>query len=134
MSVSIRTEKMNDVFSKVFVEGLPFPVIYHIFTGVETGDPHDHPFDIYVTVRSGWYEENIYHAEGYIVPVRRDTGDAFVVPAARIHQITAMAPEGCVTEVRYGPHKRISRFWQFRDDGPWSRAWNETEWTKELAL
>lgn len=132
MAVTVREEVMNEFFKKVFVEGiLEKPMIYHIFSGPERGDFHDHPFSIWATVLRGWYDEEVRSAKSSEVHWnRRQEGERFLIKPTHIHRIVDMHPEGCVTQVSYGPWRRTPGFWQFRKDGPYFREWNVEEWRK----
>lgn len=121
-------ERMSGAFEKWHVEGLPRAAVLHRFGDIDRGDSHDHPWPFRSIVISGGYVEQVYQLDGSTETIHRRPGDSFEIPATHIHRIVEL-PEGeCWTLVLPGSHERTSRFWQFRDDGAWSRAWHEHEW------
>jgi len=80
MNLTIRHEKMSDLFDKYHIEGLPFPAVIHHFKGPEPEDsqPHDHPGDMDVKVLHGWYaEKRIFPVDGCYTKIARRKGDNF---------------------------------------------------------
>lgn len=124
-------EIMNEVFTKYH---LGHGMVLHHFTGIETGYPHDHPFDFTTEILFGDYIERIYtinYSRWTSKEVTRLAGTLHFVPAETIHQIIAF-PEGeCWTLITPKEHRRVSRFWRSDPNGNiYSRAWNEQKWTK----
>jgi hypothetical protein len=132
-----RLEQMNDIFAKFHLEReggspLPFPAVFHRFSGAERGDPHDHPWGFTTHILSGGYVEEIYTCEASGVWIRttiaRLPGTAHHVPATRIHRIVDLLTPECWTMILPGPWERESRFWRFPvEGGALSRAWHETD-------
>lgn len=131
---ALREEIMSQAMTKFHLDGLPVGVVLHRFTEPDHGDPHDHPFPFTSFIICGGYEERVYDPSGNEVTNFRRPGDCFRVPAKRIHRITRLLDGECWTLILPGPWERKSRFWQFRDDGAFSRAWDEHEWTQEPAV
>lgn len=128
----IRQEVMSPAFTKFHLDGpWPFEPVVHRFSDIDRGDCHDHPWGFASFVMHGGYVEEVYDPQrGLIGEVTRKPGDSFSIEATHIHRIIHL-PEGeCWTLILPGPWERVSRFWQFRDGAAWSRAWNETEWTR----
>lgn len=132
--LQIRKEVMSDEFVKNHIEGLvdenrnPLNAVIHTFTGIDKGDPHDHPFSFISTILSGWYTERIYdNLTGVHYDVNRRTGDTFLVRPYHIHKIVDMCKGGCNTIIL--PQKKIQEpgFWKFEDGKAYRRAWNEKE-------
>lgn len=133
LSLSYSYERMNGFFEKFHVVGAPFDAVFHRFTGVEHGFPHDHPFPFQSHVLKGSYVEEIYTLDGKVTRVTRKAGDCFQVPAGRIHKIVEL-PEGeCWTLMLPGEREQVSGFYEFQDGGKiLHRRWNETTW-KEIS-
>lgn len=107
-------ESMSGVFHKVHLSNLPPNAILHTFTGPDTGEPHDHPFSINVTVLAGGYDEAIYPLSGKPKLVRRRQGDQFIIPFNRIHLIVKLHDDQpCQTIATYGQFRRKSGFWRW---------------------
>ena len=131
--ITVREEVMNEFFRKAFIDGVVpnETLIYHIFSGPENGDFHDHPFDIQIRVVHGGYAEEVLGQDGYIRKENHVAGDQFTIKAEHIHRIVAMTSDGCVTEVKYGPKTQEPGFWRVDEDGIWiRRQWNEEEWKR----
>lgn len=126
----VKFESMSGVFHKIHVQGAPSCFVLHEFTGPDEGDPHDHPFDIEVTILKGGYIERIWSIEGHHADFHRVPGDSFTIPHDRIHRIVALMDGPCLTLASYGPWVRDSGFWQFRGDGSWRKPWNG-DWVKQ---
>lgn len=132
--IHIRHERMSDAFEKFHILGLPFPMVLHHFSEPDLYHPHDHPWGFRSTILQGGYVEEIFNKQGESVRVTRNVGDSFEIPAEHIHRIPELLTGDCWTQVIPGPDERTSRFWDFREDGSYSRAWHEIEWTKEISL
>lgn len=130
--VQVHSERMSDVFEKWHIEGLPVAAVLHRFGDVDLGDPHDHPWGFRsIILHGGYVEECFGWPNGFWGKKHHKVGDSFYVPATHIHRIVEL-PEGeCWTLILPGPPERTSRFWQFREDGAYSRAWHEQEWSRE---
>lgn len=128
--LELRYERMNDVFEKWHIEGLPFPASFHRFTGLETGPGHDHPFNFRSIILHGGYVERVFQMDGSSELVERRVGDSFEIAATHIHRIEALPAGECFTLMLPGPHERTSCFWDFREDGAWVREWHEPEFRR----
>ncbi len=126
----IRTERMSDFFMKYHVEGLPFAAVFHQFTSVDTGDPHDHPWGFRTFIVQGGYEEEVFNFNGTSEKFRWVVGDSVLVPATRVHRITKLFNDECWTLILPGPWEQKSGFYQWRDGHPWQRRWDEPDFQK----
>lgn len=128
--LELRHERMNDIFEKYHVIGLPFAAAFHHFSGPEHGDWHDHPHKFTSHIIVGGYIEEVMNPskQGYYQSViERAAGTAHSVEAGHIHRISALTASECWTFVLPGPWEREPRFWR-EIDGIWrSRQWNEQE-------
>lgn len=125
--MKINVEHMNGNFHKVHL--LDLGLVLHRFLGPDAcEEPHDHPFDITVTVLEGGYVEHIYALDGKHTVHHRHVGDTFTIPHDRIHCIADL-PEGTAqTIASYGPFLRPSGFWKWEDSVPLRRQWDRDEW------
>lgn len=103
-------ERMSDQFEKWYDE--TGHAIHH-FTGADRGGPHDHPFAIDITIKSGGYTEHVYQPDGSYEVARRKCGDKFRIEANHIHEIVELHGPDCWTEAQYGPWERDVKFWNF---------------------
>lgn len=133
------TEEMNPAFSKIHLNmdgqlPIPFHPVYHHLTGPDTGDPHDHPFDIKVFVRRGWYVERKFSITRFgrlnEVNIVRRENEVFTIPAGRVHSIVEVSPGGCWTDCEYGEKVQEPSFYRFKDGEVFKRTWNSSEWVK----
>lgn len=122
-------ERMNEVFEKWHIIGLPFDASFNHFSGLETGDPHSHPFSFTSHVLSGGYVERIFNLDGTYKDIVRAPGDTFTNSAEHIHLIIALPQGKCWTLMRPNPHTQSTRFYQFRDGAVVSRDWSDPEFT-----
>jgi hypothetical protein len=129
---AIDIERMSDAMTKFHLRG-PWPLdpVIHHFADIDRGDPHDHPWGFRSIVLDGGYVERVFQPNGTSELVERKPGDSFDIAATHIHRMEALPSGDCWTLILPGPHERTSRFWQFREDGAYSRAWHEAEWTRE---
>lgn len=130
-----RKEEMNNVFTKHvadFEENDSRHIAIHHFTGLAP-IPHDHPFGFRSTILKGSYIERVYHInpDGSFrtEDVHRQEGSSHYVPASCIHEIISLPDGDCWTLTVLEPHQREWRFWDFREDGIYSRQHNEEEFT-----
>ena len=129
--IALRHERMNDVFEKWHVIGLPIPIALHHFTGVDHGDWHDHPWAFSSRVLSGGYVEEVLDrgldGSWRVETAERGPGASHWVPASHIHRIVDL-PEGeCWTLVMAGSCEREARFYRLDGERVVSRAWHERE-------
>lgn len=122
--MELRYERMNDVFEKWHVLGLPFEATFHRFTGQEHGPAHDHPWQFRSTVLAGGYVERVYQMDGTFEDVERSVGETFVNEASHIHQIVAFPHGETWTLIVPGPGERKPGFYEFREDGAYYRPWD----------
>jgi hypothetical protein len=133
--IELRHERMNDQFEKFHVIGLPFDCALHHFTGPDTGDFHDHPFDFTSHILAGGYVEEMVQiahlGATFFNQVERRPGTSHRVNAEHTHRIIRLLEPECWTLILPGPHIRVTRFWRFEGSRVLSRAWNEAEFTVE---
>ena len=126
--ITIEHESMSGAFSKIHVRDAPSHFILHEFHAADEGHPHDHPFDIDVTILKGGYIERRYDTEtGAYEEIARHVGDGFTIPANAVHRITSLFEDKCMTLATYGPWLQQPGFWRF-DNGPERRQWDSDEW------
>lgn len=125
--LSLREERMADHFVKHHVEGLPAAAVFHQFSQVDHGDPHDHPWPFTSFVISGGYVEQVFQLDGSSELVHRKVGDSFRIDAKHIHRIIDLPAGECTTIILPGPHEQKSGFYQFREGRAWHRFWDQEE-------
>ena len=135
MKLSIIEEIMSNEFTKNHILGLvdekgkPLDAVIHTFTGIDKGDPHDHPYEFQSTILSGWYIEEYYspHKPSISWTRCRVKGEKFTVSYNHIHKIIDISPNGCNTIIL--PQDKIQEpgFWKFENGKAYRRQWNETE-------
>lgn len=126
-------ESMSGVFHKVHVQDAPSGFILHKFTAPDGGDPHDHPFDIHVTVIEGGYTEERYDPQtGHATIITHERGESFTIPATAIHRIVRLhGDEPCQTLATYGPHVQEVSFWRWRDGQAYRRQHDQQDWIRQ---
>lgn len=131
-------EKMSEEFTKIHINpngSLPINVrpVIHRFRGTDKGGPHCHPWGFWSFVIFGSYVERVYgiRADGtwHTADLIRKTGDAFFVPAKRIHEIIELPDGECQTIVLPGEWERESMFWKFDETGIYNRPWHRPEFS-----
>jgi len=129
--MEIRTEHMNDWFTKYHIEGpWPFNPVFHRFTRADgNGDPHDHPWPFRSVILSGGYREEVFDLSGKSWFVDRYVGDSFVNEADHIHRIVELFEDECWTMILPQEGGRKPGFYQFREDGAYHRFW-DGDWSK----
>ena len=106
--MEINTEKMNQVFTKYHLKGLPFDAVIHHFSEKDQNEHiHDHLFGFTSHVLHGSYIERVYSLDSenrlwYVREIHRRAGESHFVPANTIHEIIDL-PEGeCYTLITPG--------------------------------
>ena len=127
--VTFSPERMNGGMLKLHVAGAGRPMVLHVFTAPDRGDPHDHAqWGFWSTVLDGSYLEEAFAPDGTSQIIERRAGDRFRVEADHVHRIIDLPSGMCVTLIEPDPHTgRDSGFYDFRDDGVWHRLWHEAE-------
>ncbi len=125
-NITVEEEKMNDVFTKYHVRGLPRDIVLHHFTGLDNENPHDHPYTFHSLILVGGYIERIYFLDGGSIDVNRKEDDFFEVKADTIHQILEFPAGECWTLILPGPKEKKSGFYQMGEE-VLHRYWDETE-------
>lgn len=128
MDVSLHYERMNGVFEKWHVHGLPFAAVFHRFSEVDDFEPHSHPWAFRSTILAGGYVEEVFTLDGSSERVHRNVGDSFIVEATHIHRIVEF-PEGeCWTLIQpQGPKVQEPGFWRFENGQAFHRFWHEQD-------
>lgn len=124
--LNLREERMADHFVKHHVEGLPSAAVFHQFSQIDYGDPHDHPWPFTSFVISGGYVEQVFQLDGSTELFHPNVGDSFHIDAKHIHRIIDLPNGECTTIILPGPHEQTSGFYQFRDGRAWHRFWDQT--------
>ncbi|KQR90830.1 hypothetical protein ASG01_14795 [Chryseobacterium sp. Leaf180] len=128
--IRLKKEKMNAVFVKHHLLGLPFDAVLHHFSRLDEHEHiHDHPFGFTSHVLKGSYVERIYeiHEDGtYTSSVHhRKEGTVHFVPASTIHELIEL-PEGeCFTMILPLPRERETYFYRFEDGKAFKRRFNQ---------
>jgi hypothetical protein len=128
--ISLREERMSDVFQKFHIDGLPVGAVLHHFADVDRGPAHDHPFPFRSIILYGGYVERVFQMDGSSELITRKVGDSFEIAASHIHRIEELPAGDCWTLMLPGPHEQTSGFYEFREDGAYRRFWYENEWAK----
>lgn len=130
MNIKIKREKMNSVFTKYHVTGLPFEAVIHHFSEKDQNEHiHDHPFGFTSHILKGSYIERIYEIldDGTYISSEhhRTEGSTHYVPAHTIHEITEL-PEGeCFTLIRPEEWEKETFFYRFEGGKVYKRKWNQ---------
>ncbi len=129
ISIKTRREKMNAVFTKHHLKGLPFDAVIHHFSAKDQNEHiHDHPFSFTTHILKGSYVERIYeiHEDGtyHTSEHHRKEGTSHFVPAGTVHEIIEL-PEGeCFTLIRPNEKEKETFFYRFEDGKAFRRQWN----------
>lgn len=130
INIKSQREKMNAVFTKHHLRGLPFDAVIHQFSQKDQNEHvHDHPFSFTTHILKGSYIERVYEIfeDGtYNSSVHhRLEGTSHFVPADTIHEILEL-PEGeCFTIIRPNAWERETHFYRFEDGIIYKRRWNQ---------
>lgn len=119
----LRTEKMSDGFTKIFIEesGRPF----HYFNQPDHGFPHSHPFGMTSHVVIGGYLEEVFaiHENGWSSKkYKRRPGTSHRIEPGTIHRVLNLFGDHCLTHVEPGPPEGDWHFYDFRADGIWRQV------------
>lgn len=132
--IQIIEEKMNDVFTKYHLMGLPFNAVIHKFSEKDKNEHiHDHPWSFTSYVLKGSYVERVYTIENGKVEfkdVLREEGCSHFVPAELIHEIIALPQGECYTLVKPNSFERETHFWKFENGDIFNKRWDENEFKK----
>ena len=129
--ITIEHESMSGAFSKIHVRDAPSHFILHEFHDTDEGDPHDHPFDIEVTILKGGYVDFRYDVtNGDADRIERHVGDTFTIHACAVHRIVGLLHGPCLTLATYGPWVQEPGFWRFDHGGAMRRQHNSSEWVR----
>lgn len=130
INIKIKREKMNAVFMKHHLKGLPFDAVIHHFSEKDENEHiHDHPFSFTTHILKGSYVEKIYEIHEdltYTFSIHhRQEGSSHFVPADTIHEIIEL-PEGeCFTIIRPYERTRDTYFYKFENGKVFTRRWNQ---------
>lgn len=120
--MNVEFESMNNVFKKFHLKD--HGLILHRFWGPDEGDPHDHNFDIHITILEGGYAERVWQRDGSNERHVRKPGDQFVTAHDKIHRIEALLDGPCLTLTSYGPKVQEPGFWRWIDGVAQRRQWD----------
>ncbi len=130
INIKTKREKMNAVFTKHHLRGLPFDAVIHHFSAKDQNEHiHDHPFSFTTHILKGSYVERIYEIfeDGtYQSSVfHRKEGSSHFVSANTIHEIIEI-PEGeCFTLIRPNEKEKETCFYRFEEGKIFRRLWNQ---------
>lgn len=106
---------------------------YHLFTGEDHGDPHDHrEWGFTTRIVTGGYVEEVFFLDGRRETCERLPGDVFYIPPDHIHRIVRLLGSECLTHVapEVNTGNGPAHSYLFRDDGVWSRPVFGGEWER----
>ena len=133
MNPSLRIEEMSPAFTKIHIDGLPFAMVAHRFTGPDHGPFHDHPYPFQSHILWGGYEEEILDVRtGDVTRVERHPGTSHRVEASHVHRITRLLDGECWTSIvlPFGLPALRTGFFEWRENGLWHRFWDEPEFRR----
>ncbi|MFU8971488.1 hypothetical protein ACM642_09495 [Chryseobacterium sp. CY353] len=130
IKIKIKREKMNDVFTKHHLLGLPFDAVIHHFSRKDQHEHvHDHPFSFTTYILKGSYVERIYeiHDDGSYTfsDHHRKEGTTHFVPAKTIHEILELPDGECFTLIKPYQKEKETFFYRFEDGKVFRRKWNQ---------
>lgn len=137
--LQFKEETMREGFTKYHLEltgkdGYIFRPVFHNIDKPDTIGPHDHPWNFTVHVLKGGYIERRYifnnYGEWSCIDVLRKEGSSFHVLATTIHEIISLPYGETWTAVIAGWPPKEWRFWQFNEQGVFSRLPDDKEFTK----
>jgi hypothetical protein len=137
ITIKTRREKMNAIFTKYHLKGLPFDAVIHHFSAKDQNEHiHDHPFSFTTHILKGSYVERIYEIlEGgnYNTSIHhRKEGTSHVVSADTIHEIIEL-PEGeCFTLITPNQKEKEVCFYKFEEGKAFRRQWNQRKFREIL--
>lgn len=128
-AVTLSPERMNGGMLKLHIGGADKPMVVHVFTQPDHGDPHDHrQWGFWSTVLDGSYVEEQFSLDGTSRTVEHRTGDRFRVEPDHIHRIIALPTGMCVTLIEPDPHTgQDSGFYRFEGGRTLHRPWHRTD-------
>ena len=130
MSITVRRERMNAVFMKYHLRGLPFDAVIHHFSEKDQNEHiHDHPFSFTTHILKGSYVERIYEIseDGTYKSSthNRKEGTSHYVSADTIHEIIELPENECFTLIRPQTREKETFFYRFEDGKAYRRKWNQ---------
>lgn len=126
------TESMHEHFHKWHLT--PSGRIMHWLNAPDSGDPHDHPFDIEIEILYGAYTEEIWSRNGNTVFFTRNRGDRFTIRAKHIHRIVQLHAGECFILCRYGVKVQEPGFYRREDKKLLRRQHDKEEWIDVCSL
>lgn len=134
-TIKIKREKMNAVFTKYHIKGLPFDAVIHHFSQKDINEHiHDHPFSFTSHILKGSYVERIYKilADGsYRSTIRhRREGTSHFVEATTIHEIIDLPDGECYTIITPKHKERETCFYKFENGQIFKRQWNQRKFRR----
>jgi len=130
INIKIKREKMNAVFTKHHLVGLPFDAVIHHFSEKDQHEHiHDHPFSFTTHILKGSYIERVYEIleDGtYKASIHhRKEGTTHLVTANTIHEIIELPDGECFTLIRPNAKEKEPSFYRFEDGKIFKRQWNQ---------
>lgn len=124
--MNIEFEAMSGAFHKWHLKD--HGLILHKFWHPDGGDPHDHNFDIHITVIENGYIERVWQLDGDYDDFYRKPGDQFITAHDKIHRIIDLPNGPAQTIARYGPKVQEPGFYRWIDGKMQRRQWDQ-DWT-----
>lgn len=130
IKIRIKREKMNDVFTKHHLKGLPFDAVIHHFSAKDINEHiHDHPFSFTTHILKGSYVERIYKiAEDGTYSTsehHREESTSHFVAADTIHEIIDLPDGECFTLIKPSRWEKEIYFYQFENGKAFKRKKNQ---------
>lgn len=128
--IRIKREKMNDVFTKHHLKGLPFDAVIHHFSAKDINEHiHDHPFSFTTHILKGSYIERIYEIaeDGTYTfsEYHRKESTSHFVAAHTIHEIIDLPDGECFTLIKPNAWEKDIYFYRFEDGKAFRRKKNQ---------
>jgi len=130
INIKVNREKMNAIFTKHHLKGLPFDAVIHQFSKKDENEHiHDHPFGFTTHILKGSYVERIYkiHEDGSYTTSEHHwkEGTSHFVPAQTIHEIIDLPDGECYTIIRPNAWEKDTYFYRFEKGKAYRRRWNQ---------
>lgn len=131
--LEIRQEIMSAVFCKWHLGpgSTGNYIVLHRFSAADTGPHHSHAFDCRSYILHGGYSEEVLHPDGRIELRHHRPGDVVDIPHDHVHRIVSLHEGEAITLYEVlGPKVQEPGFFEWREDGMWTRKWFEQDWQK----
>jgi len=129
IKIRIRRERMNAVFTKHHLKGLPFDVVIHHFSEKDQNEHlHDHPFSFTTHILKGSYIEKVYEifedgTYNFSIHHRKE-GSSHFVAANTVHEIIELPDGECFTVIIPNKKEQEHSFYKLENGKVFKRQWN----------